>query len=274
MWSVSTVLIMLATGSLAGIIAGMFGVGGGTVLVPLVLWILQVQGAEHLAHAQHIAVGTSFAVMVFTSFSSAYSQHRKQAVDWQVLRGMIPGVLLGVAAGALVSRYLPKLGLQVFFTLFLTILAVRSLAGVKSVPGRHLPHAAGLFGMGGLFGLLSSWIGIGGGSLTVPYLTFCNVPVHRAIGTSAALGWPIALAGAAGYWYIGRDASGLPAGSAGFVYLPAVAILAAATIASAPLGVKISHKLPAGKLKKGFGILLLALAANMVWKILNSPVSA
>lgn len=271
MWPVSTILIMLAAGSLAGIVAGVFGVGGGTILVPLVLWILQMRGAEHLAHAQHIAVGTSFAVMVFTSFSSAYSQHRKKAVDWPILHSMIPGVLFGVAAGALISRHLPKLGLQIFFTLFLAILAIRSIMGVKPAAGRHLPDKAGLCGMGGLFGILSSWIGIGGGSLTVPYLTFCNVPVHRAVGTSAALGWPIALAGALGYWYIGLNADGLPKGSAGFIYLPAVAVLAASTIVAAPIGVKISHKLPPDKLNKSFGILLLLLAANMVWKILNTP---
>ena len=124
--------------------------------------------------------------------------------------------------------------------------------------------------MGGLFGLLSSWIGIGGGSLTVPYLTFCNVPVHRAVGTSAALGWPIAAAGTLGYAWAGWNQAGLPEGSAGFVYLPAVGILAAATLLSAPLGVRLSHKLPADKLKKGFGILLLLIALRMAWKIVQS----
>ena len=113
-------------------------------------------------------------------------------------------------------------------------------------------------------------IGIGGGSLTVPYLTFCNVPVHRAVGTSAALGWPIAAAGTLGYAWAGWNQGGLPEGSAGFVYLPAVGILAAATLLSAPLGVRLSHKLPADKLKKGFGILLLLIALRMAWKIVQS----
>lgn len=142
MLALETVPVMLAVGLLAGVIAGIFGVGGGTILVPLVLWVLQMQGVEQFAYAQHTAVGTSFAVMVFTSFSSAYAQHNKDAVDWQVLKSMIPGVLLGVAAGALVSRYLPNKGLQVFFVLFVTVIAVRSLAGVKSVPTRQLPKSA------------------------------------------------------------------------------------------------------------------------------------
>ena len=270
MWSFEMVAAMLAVGAVAGVIAGMFGVGGGTILVPLVLWILQMQGAENFQYAQHIAIGTSFAVMVFTSFASARAQYKRQAVDMDVLRAMVPGVLCGVAAGALVAQYLPNKGLQVFFTLFIAVLAVRALLGIKPTPERQLPGRGGLFGMGGLFGLLSSWIGIGGGSLTVPYLTFCNVPVHRAVGTSAALGWPIAVAGTLGYAWAGWNQGGLPEDSAGFVYLPAVGILAAATLLSAPLGVRLSHKLPADKLKKGFGILLLLIALRMAWKIVQS----
>ena len=264
MWSFEMVAAMLAVGAVAGVIAGMFGVGGGTILVPLVLWILQMQGAENFQYAQHIAIGTSFAVMVFTSFASARAQYKRQAVDMDVLRAMVPGVLCGVAAGALVAQYLPNKGLQIFFTLFIAILAVRALLGIKPTPERQLPGRRGLFGMGGLFGLLSSWIGIGG-SLTVPYLTFCNVPVHRAVGTSAALGWPIAAAGTLGYAWAGWNQDGLPDGSAGFVYLPAAGILAAATLLSAPLGVRLSHQL-----KKGFGILLLLIALRMAWKIVQS----
>ena len=116
MWSFEMVAAMLAVGAAAGVIAGMFGVGGGTILVPLVLWILQMQGVENFQYAQHIAIGTSFAVMVFTSFASARAQYKRQAVDMDVLRAMVPGVLCGVAAGALVAQYLPNKGLQVFFT--------------------------------------------------------------------------------------------------------------------------------------------------------------
>ncbi|EGV35300.1 membrane lipoprotein [Neisseria weaveri ATCC 51223] len=268
MWAWETIIMMLAVGYLTGLIAGIFGVGGGTILVPLVLWILQMQGLDGIAYAQHLAIGTTFAVMVFTSFSSMYSQHKKQAVDWEILKSMIPGTLLGVAGGAVVAQYLPKTGLQIFFTVFIFILAVRALMGVKPKPSRQLPGKKGLFGIGGLFGVLSSWIGIGGGSLTVPYLTFCNVPVHRAVGTSAALGWPIAVAGAIGYWLAGLNAEGLPESASGFIYLPAVLVLAFATIIAAPTGVKLSHKLPADKLKKGFGLLLLLIAVRMAWKII------
>lgn len=267
MWSWDMMALLLLVGAFAGVIAGLFGVGGGMILVPVVLWALQMQGLADLAHAQHLAIGTSFAVMVFTSFSSAWSQYRKQAVDWAVFRAMAPAVVLGVALGAVIAQFLPNKGLQIFFVLFVSVVAIRSLMGIKPTPSRQLPKAGGLFGMGGLFGVLSSWVGIGGGSLTVPFLTFCNVPVHRAVGTSAALGWPIAAAGVVGYWWAGQGVAGLPAGSWGFIYLPAVAILAVATVLAAPLGVKLSHQLSADKLKKGFGILLLLIAARMLWRV-------
>lgn len=269
MWTWEMVALLLAVGAFAGVIAGLFGVGGGMILVPVVLWALQMQGLTDLAHAQHLAIGTSFAVMVFTSFSSAWSQYRKQAVDWAVFQAMAPAVVLGVALGAVIAQFLPNKGLQVFFVVFVSVVAIRSLMGIKPTPSRQLPRKRGLFGVGGLFGVLSSWVGIGGGSLTVPFLTFCNVPVHRAVGTSAALGWPIAVAGVIGYWWSGRGVAGLPEGSWGFIYLPAVAILAVATMIAAPWGVKLSHQLSADKLKKGFGVLLLVIAARMLWQVIQ-----
>ncbi|MDO5059551.1 MAG: sulfite exporter TauE/SafE family protein [Neisseria sp.] len=268
MWNIEMIAMMLAVGLGAGVVAGLFGVGGGMLLVPVVLWVLQVQGLEN-GYAQHIAIGTSFAVMVFTSFSSAWSQYKKQAVDWSVFRKMAPGVVIGVAFGALVSQFLPNKGLQAFFTVFCATIAVRSLMGIKPKPTRQLPEKGGLTVAGGIIGTLSSWVGIGGGSLTVPYLTFCNVPVHRAVGTSAALGWPIAVMGTIGYLWSGWGSSELPDNALGFVYLPAVAILAVATTIGAPIGVKLSHKLSGDNLKRGFGILLLLISLKMLMKVLS-----
>ena len=269
MWNWEMVVLLLAVGALAGIIAGLFGVGGGMILVPVVLWALQMQGLTDLAHTQHLAIGTSFAVMVFTSFSSAWSQYRKQAIDWKIFQAMAPGVILGVALGAIIAQFLPNKGLQIFFVVFVSVVAIRSLMGIKPTPSRQLPPKKHLFGVGSLFGVLSSWVGIGGGALTVPFLTFCNVPVHRAVGTSSALGWPIAVAGVIGYWWSGLGVIGLPKGSWGFIYLPAAVVLAVATIISAPLGVKLSHQLSADKLKKGFGVLLLVIAARMLWQAIQ-----
>lgn len=269
MWTVEIVAAMLAVGGFAGLVAGLFGVGGGLILVPVMLWVFQLQQFGHLPYVQHLAIGTSFAVMIFTSASSAWSQYRKQAVDWTVFTAMAPGVVAGVALGAVLAQFLPNKGLQIFFVLFTSTIAIRALMGIKPTPSRQLPGRNGLFGMGTLFGVLSSWVGIGGGSLTVPFLTFCNVGMHRAVGTSAALGWPIAVAGTLGYMWSGWGSANLPAGAYGFVYLPAVVIFAAATMLSAPWGVKLSHRLPADKLKKGFGLLLLAIAARMLVRVLS-----
>jgi len=147
------------------------------------------------------------------------------------------------------------------------VIAFRSLMNIQPKPTHHLPGAKGLAAFGGLFGLLSSWIGIGGGSLSVPFLVSRNVPMHHAVGTSSALGWPVALVGSVGYLAAGWSSEHLPPGAWGFIYLPAVVILAAATLFFAPLGVKMSHKLPPAQLKKAFGILLLLIAIKMFWQV-------
>lgn len=269
MWTVETVLLMLAAGAASGFIAGLFGVGGGMILVPVMLWLFRFQGLGDFDHAQHLAVGTSFAVMVFTTLSSVWAQHRKQSVDWQTVVRMAPGMMFGVAAGAVVSKFIPNTGLQIFFILFTLAVAFRTITDAKPKPSRQLPGIPALSAIGTVFGMASSWVGIGGGSLSVPFLLYCNVPPHRAVGTSAGLAWPIALAGAAGYLYSGWNVGGLPAGSVGFWYLPAVAVLSVTTILFAPLGVKTAHKLPPARLKKGFGILLLVIAAAMIGKMLS-----
>lgn len=267
MWTLPILSMLLAVGAFAGIIAGLFGVGGGLILVPVILWLLQMQGFGELAQAQHIAIGSSFAVMVFTSFSSAWTQYRKQAIEWRAFRPMSIGEIIGVALGAVIAQYLPNKALQIFFIVFTSIIAIRSLLGIKSNPQRQLPSAQGLGIAAAIIGILSSWVGIGGGAMTVPYLTYCNIAVHRAIGTSAALGWPIALAGATGYAFSGQNIAALPPYSLGFIYLPAILTLAITTMLTAPLGVKLSHRLPADKLKKAFGIFLLCIVAKMIDKI-------
>ena len=267
MWPLEIIAAMLAVGSLAGFIAGLLGVGGGTIIVPVVLWALQLQGIGNHPYAQHLAVGTSFAIMLFTTLSSVAAQHKKQSIDWQTVMRMTPGMMAGVLIGAASAKYMPTAGLQVFFIVFISIIAVRTLVGIKPKPSRTLPRLAGLNATGVLFGAVSSWVGIGGGSLSVPFLIYCNMPPHKAVGTSSGLAWPIALAGTVGYLAAGRHISGLPDGAIGFLYLPAVAILSIATIVFAPLGVKTAHKLPPETLKTAFGLLLLAIAARMLWKM-------
>ena len=268
MWNIETILVMLAVGSIAGFIAGLLGIGGGMIIVPVVLWVLQMKGLGGIEHAQHLAVGTSFAIMVFTTFSSVMAQQRKGSVDWAVVRRMAPGMVVGVMIGSMLAKRLSNEALQVFFIVFVVLVALKTLTDAKPKPTRSLPGPAGLAAVGSLFGMASSWVGRGGGSLSVPFMLYCNVPVRTAVGTSAGLAWPIAVAGAVGYLYSGWNVAGLPEGTLGFWYLPAVAVLSVATMLFAPLGVKAAHKLPPEKLKLAFGLLLLVIAARMLWGLL------
>ena len=268
MWNIEMILVMLAVGSIAGFIAGLLGIGGGMIIVPVVLWVLQMKGLGGIEHAQHLAVGTSFAIMVFTTFSSVMAQQRKGSVDWAVVRRMAPGMVVGVIIGSMLAKRLSNEALQVFFIVFVVLVALKTLTDAKPKPTRSLPGPAGLAAVGSLFGMASSWVGIGGGSLSVPFMLYCNVPVRTAVGTLAGLAWPIAVAGAVGYLYSGWNVAGLPEGTLGFWYLPAVAVLSVATMLFAPLGVKAAHKLPPEKLKLAFGLLLLVIAARMLWGLL------
>jgi uncharacterized membrane protein YfcA len=138
------------------------------------------------------------------------------------------------------------------------------LLGIRPQPTRQIPGQGGMFGVGNLIGGVSSLVGIGGGSLSVPFLVWCNVPMHHAVGTSAAIGFPIALAGAAGYILNGLTVSALPSGAIGFVYLPALVGIAAASVCTAPLGARLAHSLPVGGLKKAFAVLLLVMGTKLL----------
>lgn len=269
MWDMHVILLMLLVGSFAGFMAGLLGIGGGMIIVPVMLWLLQLQGLGDIEHAQHLAVGTSFAIMVFTTFSSVWAQHKKGGVDWAIVRRMAPGMVAGVLTGSVLSKYISNNSLQIFFIVFVVLVALKALMDVKPKPSRCLPGKAGLSAVGSVFGLISSWVGIGGGALSVPYMLYCNVPMVRAVGTSSGLAWPIAVAGAVGYLYSGWHVAGLPKGAFGFWYLPAVAVLSVATVLFAPLGVRAAHKLPPEKLKRVFGILLLLIAAKMIWNVFS-----
>ena len=267
MWHWEIILLLLSVGSASGFIAGLFGIGGGALIVPVVLWVLGYQGLAQHPYAQHLAVGTSFAVMVFTSFSSMLGQHKKQAVDWKTVFMMMPGMIFGVFLGSLSAKYIPTFWLQIFFILFLTAVAFRTLHTGHQTASHPLPKLPGLTAVSTLFGTMSSWVGIGGGSLSVPFLIRCGFPTHKAIGTSSGLAWPIALAGAVSYLLNGLKVGGLPEGSLGFLYLPAIGVLSVATITFAPLGVKAAHKLSSAKLKKSFGIILLLIAGKMLYNL-------
>jgi len=255
--------LYLATGLFAGFLAGLLGVGGGLVIVPALVFIFAAQSfpAEHL---MHIALGTSLASILFTSVSSLRAHHAHGAVVWRVVRGISPGIVAGTLLGSLLAAQLSTYFLKVFFIVFLYYVAAQMLLNIKPKPSRQLPGAAGLFAAGGVIGGVSSLVGIGGVTLSVPFMTWCNLKMHQAIGTSAAIGFPIAAAGAVGFLLNGLAASGLPQYSWGFIYLPALAGLVFASVLTAPFGARLAHRLPVAKLKKIFAALLLVLGTRML----------
>lgn len=255
-----------ALGLATGFVAGLLGVGGGLIIVPVLIVMLHSQGLAAGMEPQ-LALGTSLAAIVFTSLSSVRAHHRHGAVEWTVVRRIALGVLAGTFVGALLAARVPATVLKVFFVLFLFYAAIQMWLDFKPAPHRAMPGRAGTSLAGTVIGAVSSWVGIGGGTLSVPFMLFHNIPLHRAIGTSAAIGFPIALAGAAGYIVGGRNAAGLPAGSLGFVYLPALVGIVAGSVLTAPLGAWTSHRLPVRRLKRIFALLLAVLAVRMLWTL-------
>jgi len=192
-----------------GVIAGLLGVGGGIVIVPILVFLFTAQGMPQ-DHIMQMALGTSLGSIVFTSISSFRAHHRRGAVHWDIVKRIAPGIILGTLSGSWLAAGLSPTVLKAIFACFLFYVAAQMLLNLKPKSTRRLPKAAGMFGAGGFIGLVSSMVGIGGGTLSVPFLTWCNLPVHHAIGTSAAIGFPIAVAGTLGYIATGLSVSGLP----------------------------------------------------------------
>ena len=253
----------LAIGALVGFLAGLLGIGGGMVMVPMLVFVFTAKGFP-AAHMMHLSLATSMATILFTSASSVRAHHRHGAVDWRVARAMAPGILAGAFGASLVAGFVPTRPLAVFFTGFMFYAAAQMFFEVKPKPARQLPGSAGLFAAGTVIGGFSSVLAAGGAFLSIPFLAWCNVPLKRAIGTAAANGFPIALAGTAGYVLQGTRATGLPEGSFGYVYLPALILIVLASMPAAPLGARLAHRLPVRRLRVLFALMLLALALRML----------
>lgn len=261
------VLAYLALGAFAGFFAGLLGIGGGLVMVPLLAMIFQAQGGFPVDELLHMALGTSMAAIIFTSISSLRAHHRHGAVLWPVVWQITPGILLGTMLGTRFAAHLPAHLLAIFFSVFVCLVAVQMCLNLKPQPTRELPGGLGVVSVGVAIGALSALVAIGGGSLTVPFLNWCNVRVQHAIGTSAAVGLPLAIGGTAGYIFNGWALPGLPPGSMGFVYLPGMLILVVASMTTAPSGARLAHRLPVAILKRIFSVVLVLLAAKMLWSL-------
>jgi hypothetical protein len=261
------IVSFLGLGLVAGLLAGMLGIGGGVVVVPVLIWIFQLHDLPREI-IPHLAIGTSLAAIVFTSMSAIWAQQKRRAIDWPVVRLLAPATLLGGFVSGYLAGFIPAAMLKGFFAAFLLLVGTQFVLDWKPAAHWRLPGRGGLWGVGLGIGSFSALLGIGGGNITVPFLHACNLELRRAIAISTALGLPIALFGAAGFVLSGWGNALLPSGTVGYVSLPALAAIAGAAVLTAPLGVRLAHDLPVRKLKRVFGVLVLAISLRMLWTVL------
>lgn len=262
------IFCFISLGAFTGLFAGLFGIGGGGIMVPVLTFIF-VKLAFPAEHLVHMALATSMAAIIPTSIASLRAHHRRDAVLWSVIVKIAPGILLGTFAGTFLASYLSAKPLAIFFSCFMAFVALQMVLDRKPQPSRQLPGTFGLMGIGSGIGGISALVAIGGGTLTVPFLTWCNVALPVAIGTSAAVGLPIAVAGAVGYLINGWSVENLPAYTLGFIYWPAVVAIASASFFTAPLGARLAHSLPIPLLKKCFSVLLISLSLQMLFTVVG-----
>jgi len=253
----------LAIGLAVGFLAGLLGIGGGMVMVPMLVFVFTAKGFP-VEHMMHLALATALATIAFTSLSSVRAHHRHGGVDWAVARTMAPGILAGSLAAALGAGFIPTRPLAIFFTGFMFYAAAQMFVEIKPRAARQLPGRAGLFAAGAGIGAISSVLAAGGAFLSIPFLAWCNLPLKRAIGTAAANGFPIAVAGTVGYVLQGSRVPDLPQWSLGYVYLPALLLIVAASMPVAPLGARLAHRLPVKRLRVVFALMLFALGLRML----------
>ena len=255
-------------GLIGGFLAGLLGIGGGMVLVPFITYILGTQGvAPELAIK--MAIATSMATIVFTSMSSVRAHHQHGAVRWDLVKRLAPGIVLGGLLASLgIFAVLKGSYLGLFFGLFIGYSALRMFRKPNSKGTRPMPGTAGQLAAGGVIGCLSGLVGAGGAFISVPFMTWCSVPMHNAVATSSALGFPIAVTNVIGFMVAGLHLQGLPPHSLGYIWLPGLAAIATCSVLTAPLGARAAHRLPVAQLKKIFGGILLCLALYMLYKSL------
>ncbi|HET7730251.1 MAG TPA: sulfite exporter TauE/SafE family protein [Usitatibacter sp.] len=256
----------LGIGAAVGFFAGLLGIGGGIIIVSSLALMFASFGFAP-EYVMHMAIGTSLAAIVSGSWSSFRAHHRHGAVDWPLVRAMIPGLLAGVLVGAIAARFLPSAFLKYWFLGFTLFVTLQMVIGVRPKPSRTLPGPVGIAAFSMFVGACSSLFGGGAAAIGVPFLTWWQVSAHRAIGTVAAMGFPLSIAGTLGYVASGWSLPGLPPWSVGFVYLPAAAGISVTSVLLAPVGARLAHRLQGATLRRIFAVFLLAMAAKLAVSI-------
>ena len=257
------ILELALLGVATGFLAGLLGMGGAVLIVPFVTIILTSKGYP-ADYAVKSAIATSLATICLTSLSSLRAHHLRGAVRWPIVRTLAPGIVLGSLAGAQLAVHLPGKALSVLFALFLAFAATQMFRGREPKSSRGFPGLAGSTAAGGLIGVLASLVGAGGAFASVPFMIWCNVKIHDAVGTSAALGFPIAVAGTLGYLWAGRDLPPMVPGAVGYLYLPALIVISLGSMAMAPVGARTAHRMDIRPLRRIFAAVLYILAGHLL----------
>jgi len=257
--------VYLIIGIFAGLMSGLFGIGGGIIVIPALSAIFLYHGLVPHESIMHMAVGTSLAVLVITSLSAMYAHHKHQAVRWDVVINMLPGLCIGATLGAVVAHLLPSNGLREIFSVFLIIMGMRLIMQAKQIESSgSLPSKRSMTIVSVLMGILASILGVGGGIIMVPYFLHCGLRMLEATGTSIACGLSIGLVASLSFMVIGLLAKTHIPWSTGYIYWPAFFGVAAASVFLAPLGALLAHKLPVRLLRRLFGVFLLVIAIDMM----------
>ena len=263
-FSLDLALFLLLLGAMGGFLACLLGIGGGMILVPFLTMLFIWKGMP-MELVVHSCVATSMAMICFTSLSSMRAHHKRGGILWPVVWALVPGVIVGgFLAGGVVFSFISTAWLALIFAIFVGYSAYNMAANKKPKPSRQLPGFLGTSSMGAVIGFISGLVGAGGGFLTVPFLVWCNVDIRKAVSTSAALGFPIAIANSVGFIFSGIREIGLQPGMIGYVYWPALLALIATSMLMAPVGAKCTHTWPVGRIKKIFAGLLAFIAIYML----------
>lgn len=256
-------VLYLLLGACAGVLAGLFGVGGGIIIVPVLVFSFTLQGFDPTV-LTHLAVGTSLATIIFTSINAIRAHHKMQAVRWPIVGWMTIGILVGAGIGAFTASLIQGPNLQKIIGTFAVLVALQMALDLKPKASRGIPGKFALGVAGTVIGWASAIFGIGGGSLTVPFLTWRSLPMQQAVATSSATGLPIAIFSAISFMVLGWHDPALPAHSFGFVYLPALAGIAITSMFFAKFGARLAHKLSPRLLKRLFAALLFSVGLSFL----------
>ena len=259
------ILLYFLLGTFSGVLAGLFGIGGGIIIIPTFFYVFSFLGfADQIL--SHMVLGSSLGVIVFSSLSSTFSHNSKGAVNWELIKVVAPSIIIGSGLGGITAGLLESNVLQGLVALFLVVASIQLIFEFPPPAQNPRTNLVGPVIAGGGIGWLSGVFGIGGGIFSVPYFYHRGLKMMNAIGTSAACGIPIALAGSISYIVIGYNNINLPNNSIGFVYLPATIIVGLTSSLTAKFGVHIAHRMKQKKLRIGFAFLVMIMALNLLMR--------